>query len=587
LTKVDPKTLKPNPANPRQIAAGAHADSQLMANMKAIGLLQPPVVREEDGELIIVAGHRRVRAAVALDLPEILVLVRAPDDGSDGARSVSENIVRAPLSAVDQWRSIEALSSDHWTDEATGTALALPVRTIKKLRLLAHIHPGMLDYIAKGDMPNDAQLRTISAASSDEQASVWRAHKPKKGQPSVAWWEIARSLEKRRIYAKTAKFGPDEEQAFGIIWEEDLFEQADEDTRYTTNVDGFFAAQAAWMEANLPKNGLVVPTDDYGHPKLPPKAERIWSRPKKSDTIARWVDPRSGVIEELVFRMPEPSPKKGKPDAAADGHDEAPSAPVKTTRPEITQKGMAIIGDLRTGALTTALLENQFDDITLTGLLLLAFNAANVEVKTGDYTRDKFKSLFQRITEGGRLTQDLALLRGTARELLALILTCRTGFHTSGLAARFAGDAIGADAHLPNMATEDFLSSLSKAALERAAASIGVPPTPRAKDTRAAFIKQVGDGTFVHPAACFTPSHDELAAHQAPVPSYDEDQLDDESAEDDDPSDAPQDQADEGDDGEGGDDDLAADDPGDEDPQCFDDDAHPGNWDRGELREGA
>jgi ParB family transcriptional regulator, chromosome partitioning protein len=177
LRTLDPKILQPNPANPRKTMAGDHADTQLIANIRALGILQPPVVRQENGDFIIIAGHRRVRAALALDLPEILVLLRDSDDGADSVRAVSENVVRCPLSAVDQWRSIEALSSDHWNDDAIGTALALPVRTIKKLRLLAHIHPAMLDHIAGGDMPKEEQLRTIAAASAEEQASVWKTHK--------------------------------------------------------------------------------------------------------------------------------------------------------------------------------------------------------------------------------------------------------------------------------------------------------------------------------------------------------------------------------------------------------------------------
>jgi len=525
LRTLDPKILQPNPANPRHTKAGDHADNQLIANIRTLGILQPPVVRQENGEFIIIAGHRRVRAAVSLDLPEILVLLRNSDDGADSVRAISENVVRCPLSAVDQWRSIEALSSDHWTDDAISAALALPVRTIKKLRLLAHIHPAMLNHIASGDMPKEEQLRTIAAASTEEQASVWKTHKPKKGQTSVLWYLIATALEKRRFYITEAKFGPDEEQAFGIVWEEDLFVSADEDTRYTTNIEGFLAAQAAWLEANLPKNGIVLPTDDYGNPKLPPKAERVWGQKKKGDTIGRSIDPRSGAIKEIVFRLPTPAPKKGK-QTAAEPDDDTPAVSTKS-RPGITQKGMAIIGDFRTDALAKALSENSFDDITLIGLLLLAFNANNVEIKTGDYTRTKRQRIFQRITEGGHLTQDLALLRDAARELLALAFSCRPGFNSSGIAALFAGDAIAADAHLPNMATEDFLSSLSKTALERAAAGLGVPAGQRAKDTRAALIKHAAGTTFVLPAAQFAPSENELAAHQKPAVSYDEDDLGD------------------------------------------------------------
>jgi hypothetical protein len=57
----------------------------------------------------------------------------------------------------------------------------------------------------------------------DKQAQVWKKHKPKQGQPEVAWYEVARVLAKRRTPASAAKFG--------------------DESRYTTNVEGFFGAQ--------------------------------------------------------------------------------------------------------------------------------------------------------------------------------------------------------------------------------------------------------------------------------------------------------------------------------------------------------
>jgi ParB family chromosome partitioning protein len=68
---------------------------------------------------------------------------------------------------------------------------------------------------------------------------------------------------------------------------------------------------------------------------------------------------------------------------------------------------------------------------------------------------------------------------------------------------RIAGDALGADAHIGNMATEDFLGCLSKAGIETVGSSLRVLPRRRAKDTRAEVIKQVAGTTYVHPAAHF------------------------------------------------------------------------------------
>ena len=44
LRNVCPLTLKPNPHNPRITPPPAAMDEQLLASIKAIGIIQPPIV---------------------------------------------------------------------------------------------------------------------------------------------------------------------------------------------------------------------------------------------------------------------------------------------------------------------------------------------------------------------------------------------------------------------------------------------------------------------------------------------------------------------------------------------------------------
>ena len=432
-------------------------------------------------------------------------------------RAVSENVVRAPMASVDLWRSIESLASENWTEEAIAAALAVPVRQIRKLRLLANVHPALLDQIGAGDMPREHELRTIASAPRDDQAAVWKKLKPKKGD-GANWWKIAQALEKTRFFAKDAKFGEDERAAFGITWEEDLFAEGDEDNRFTVDGEAFMSAQRAWLDANMPKNGVLLETDQYGQPKLPPKAQKTWTKPKKGDQIGFVIQPRDGTVQEIVFRMPEAEAKKGKTRSTDADHNEAPIP--KKTRPEITHKGDEIIGALRTEALIKSLEVNAIDDATLIGLLVLALNARNVSIQiqgSGLATRTK---LVQSITEGGRLSQDVERMRVVARQMLANVLSCSLGHGDSGLPARIAGDAIGADAHLGNMATEEFLSCLSKAAIERVGSSLHVQPRQRVKDTRAAVLTEAAGSTYVHPAALFALSRAEIDHHSEAPRDY-------------------------------------------------------------------
>jgi ParB/RepB/Spo0J family partition protein len=163
LRRVDPRILKANAHNPRKIQPGEMSDAALAASINTIGILQPPTVTESDGELTIAYGARRVRIAIQIGLSEIDVLVKDPDD-HDQMRAVSENVVRAPMAVIDLWRSIESLASENWTEEAIASALAIPVRQIRKLRLLATVHPAILDQIGAGDMPREQELRTIASA---------------------------------------------------------------------------------------------------------------------------------------------------------------------------------------------------------------------------------------------------------------------------------------------------------------------------------------------------------------------------------------------------------------------------------------
>ena len=516
LIKVDPRALVESPDHSRQTKSSPQADALLLASIKAVGIVQPPVVSQQaDGGngFLIHAGRRRVRLAIAAGLEEIDVLVDDPANDNGAMRSMVENIAREALNPVDQWRAIERLVALGWTEEAIGVALALPVRQIRKLRLLANVLPAMLDHMAKGDMPDERQLRTIAAASLDEQKEVWKKHKPSKADPQVSWWSVAQALQKTRMYARHASFGDDLAQAYGIAWVEDLFAPADEDSRYTTDVEAFLGAQQEWMTANLPKKGVIAEATNYGEVKLPPKAERVYGKPTKSDCTAMYLD-RDGRVQTVHYRMPAAKKPKGKgasgPDNAADDVGE-----VSKPRPDVTRKGVEMIGDLRTDALREALSRAPIEDDTLMALLILAFAGQNVSVTAGSggtYGHSRLaKNAVVLFDAEGKLAFDMDTLRVAARTMLVDVFSCRENATNSGVVARVAGEVVGADAFLPNMGTEDFLVCLSRPALEASCKDTPVLPRQRVKDKRAALVEHFKEGHFVHPSALFAPDPEKLA----------------------------------------------------------------------------
>jgi ParB family chromosome partitioning protein len=519
LLKVNPRDLKENPDRTRKTQSSPQADALLLATIKAVGIIQPPVVApEKDGgnSFMIDAGHRRVRLAIAADLDEIEVLVDEAANDNGAMRSMVENSAREALNPVDQWRGIERLIALDWTEEAVAVALALTVRQVRKLRLLANVLPAILDQIALGDMPNEQQLRIIAAASLDEQKEVWKANKPKKGD-TAQWWSIANALNRKRMYAKDASFGDDLAAAYGIEWVEDLFAPADQDSRYTTNIEAFLGAQHEWMTNNLPKRGAIVEQNNWGQPELPKKAERVYGKPQKSDHTAMYLD-REGKVQTVHFRMPEVKRPKGQGGAADDSAGEIDDEPIvgSKPRPDVTQKGHDMIGDFRTDALHEALGRAPIEDDMLTALLVIAFAGMNVRIDSGAsdhvFGAKRFARHAVRLLDSdGRLSFDSDTLRVTARSVLVDVLSCRRGISNSGVVSRIAGDAIGADGFLPNMGTEDFLLCLSRQALETACKGTSVLPRARVRETRAALVEHFKEESFVHPSALFGPDPKDLA----------------------------------------------------------------------------
>ena len=75
------------------------------------------------------------------------------------------------------------------------------------------------------------------------------------------------------------------------------------------------------------------------------------------------------------------------------------------------------------------------------------------------------------------------------------------------------------------MATEEFLACLSRAALERSAATEGVRVEVRVKDTRARMVERFKDGTWIYPSSRFTASAEaiaDLAGDEADEPTHED-----------------------------------------------------------------
>jgi ParB family chromosome partitioning protein len=96
-----------------------------MVSIKEIGILQPPVVREvSGGRYELIMGERRFRAAKAVGLKTIPVIIRQTPDNELLREALIENIHRSQLNPLEEGAAYAQLLSDfNCTHEELATKL--------------------------------------------------------------------------------------------------------------------------------------------------------------------------------------------------------------------------------------------------------------------------------------------------------------------------------------------------------------------------------------------------------------------------------------------------------------------------------
>jgi len=73
----------------------------LVVSIMRVGILQPLIVREQDSEFHLVAGHRRLAAAKKANLKSVPCIIRSGDDVQTNEVVFAENFFRKDLSPVE------------------------------------------------------------------------------------------------------------------------------------------------------------------------------------------------------------------------------------------------------------------------------------------------------------------------------------------------------------------------------------------------------------------------------------------------------------------------------------------------------
>ena len=178
-------------SNVRRVKAGVSVD-ELAESIARRGLIQSlhvrPVLGEdgaETGMFEVPAGGRRFRALellvkqkrLAKTAPVPCIVSDASDDVLIDEVSLAENIERAPLHPVDQFRAFQAMREKGMTEEAIAAAFFVDAKVVKQRLRLVSVAPALLEIYAEDGMTLEQLMAFTISSDHERQVQVWDAVK--------------------------------------------------------------------------------------------------------------------------------------------------------------------------------------------------------------------------------------------------------------------------------------------------------------------------------------------------------------------------------------------------------------------------
>jgi ParB family chromosome partitioning protein len=225
-------------SNVRRIKAGVSIE-ELAQDIARRTLLQSLTVRPvldeggaETGVFEVPAGGRRYRALELLVKQKrlarnALVPCVIRTDGLAEEDSLAENVQRAPLHPLDQFRAFRDMSEKGMSEDEIAAAFFVSVHVVKQRLRLAAVSPALLDVYAEDGMSLDQLMAFAVNPDHERQQQVWQAVQRSHNKEP---YYIRRLLTEGAVRAsdKRAQFvGIEAYEAAGGDIIRDLFQQDD------------------------------------------------------------------------------------------------------------------------------------------------------------------------------------------------------------------------------------------------------------------------------------------------------------------------------------------------------------------------
>ncbi|MBE6995410.1 MAG: ParB/RepB/Spo0J family partition protein [Ruminococcaceae bacterium] len=177
---LSPSDIRPNPRQPRRVFDIRQLE-ELADSIRAHGIIQPLTVRAADTGWELIAGERRLRAAVLAGLETVPCVEAEADDETSAILALVENLQRQDLHYFEEAAAIAAfLAESGVTQEAAAAALGRsPSALANKLRLL-RLSPACRDKLSAAAL-TERHARALLRLEAEEERLAALEHIVKYG----------------------------------------------------------------------------------------------------------------------------------------------------------------------------------------------------------------------------------------------------------------------------------------------------------------------------------------------------------------------------------------------------------------------
>ena len=197
--------IEPNPHQPRRrFEEGALAE--LAASIRARGVVQPLIVRKEEGvRYTLIAGERRLRAAKLAGLASVPAIVRDYDEEAAAEVALIENLQREDLDPMEEAEAYRRLMSAYgYTQEKLAAAVGKSRPYVANLLRLLALPPSVQEALAAGRL-TVGQVRPLLALPLEEEQEALARRIEKENLSSRQAEELVRGKKARKAPKEKAE----------------------------------------------------------------------------------------------------------------------------------------------------------------------------------------------------------------------------------------------------------------------------------------------------------------------------------------------------------------------------------------------